>query len=128
MMNTVRFAIDNRKERRTDITEEKGDNKINQYLIYSCMYALKYSEARRQYPKRLKLLFCYLGLKWTSKGSLLFSHFLAASSYVLFYFSSQSCFLFYWCAMHRVSNVKVKSAALLQDIVVRLFTEDRDVT
>ena len=65
MMNTVRFAIDNRKERRTDITEEKGDNKINQYLIYSCMYALKYSEARRQYPKRLKLLFGYLGLKQT---------------------------------------------------------------
>jgi hypothetical protein len=30
--------------------------------IYSFMYALKSSEARRQYPKRLKMLFDFLGL------------------------------------------------------------------
>ena len=30
--------------------------------------------------------------------------------------------------MHRVSNVKVKSAALLQEMVVRPSIEDRDVT
>jgi hypothetical protein len=30
--------------------------------IYSFMYALKSSEARRQYPKRLKMLFNFLGL------------------------------------------------------------------
>jgi hypothetical protein len=30
--------------------------------VYSFMYALKSSEARRQYPKRLKMLFDFLGL------------------------------------------------------------------
>jgi hypothetical protein len=31
--------------------------------LYSFMYALKSSEARRQYPKRLKMLFDYLKLQ-----------------------------------------------------------------
>jgi hypothetical protein len=31
-------------------------------VLYSFMYALKSTEARRQYPKRLKMLFDFLGL------------------------------------------------------------------
>jgi hypothetical protein len=37
--------------------------------VYSFIYALNSSEARRQYPKRLKILFYYLNLsRRASKG------------------------------------------------------------
>jgi hypothetical protein len=36
---------------------------LKQNPLYSFMYALKSSEARRQYPKRLKMLFDYLKLQ-----------------------------------------------------------------
>jgi hypothetical protein len=36
---------------------------VQQSPLYSFMYALKSSEARRQYPKRLKMLFDYLKLQ-----------------------------------------------------------------
>jgi hypothetical protein len=43
------------------ITQEKDPKEITQQSAsYSFMYALKSSEVRRQYPKRLKLLFDYL--------------------------------------------------------------------
>jgi hypothetical protein len=44
--------------------EEEKDQKgiTHQNPLYSFMYALKSSEARRQYPKRLKMLFDYLKL------------------------------------------------------------------
>jgi hypothetical protein len=50
------------------ITEEhgiKGQDKVTQRQnpLYSFMYALKSSEARRQYPKRLKMLFDYIKLQ-----------------------------------------------------------------
>ena len=35
---------------------------IRQSPVYSFMYALNSSEARRQYPKRLKMLFDFLNL------------------------------------------------------------------
>jgi hypothetical protein len=44
---------------------EKNEEKqgiTQQSPLYSFMYALKSSEARRQYPKRLKMLFDFLGL------------------------------------------------------------------
>src|SRR5919197_1540607 len=41
--------------------EEEGKMGGKQSPIYSFMYALKSSEARRQYPKRLKMLFDFLG-------------------------------------------------------------------
>jgi hypothetical protein len=48
------------------ITKEKNEEKSEmggkQNPIYSFMFALKSSEARRQYPKRLKMLFDFLGL------------------------------------------------------------------
>jgi transcription initiation factor TFIIIB Brf1 subunit/transcription initiation factor TFIIB len=45
------------------ITQEKDPKEITQQSpLYSFMYALKSSEARRQYPKRLKMLFDYLKL------------------------------------------------------------------
>jgi hypothetical protein len=43
--------------------EEKGKQGITQQSpLYPFMYALKSSEARRQYPKRLKMLFDYIRL------------------------------------------------------------------
>jgi hypothetical protein len=42
------------------ITEKQGITQPSP--LYSFMYALKSSEARRQYPKRLKMLFDFLGL------------------------------------------------------------------
>jgi hypothetical protein len=50
------------------ITKEKEEQEAAVILrqrspIYSFMYALKSSEARRQYPKRLKMLFDYLKLQ-----------------------------------------------------------------
>jgi hypothetical protein len=47
------------------ITNEKTEERtgMSQHSpIYSFMYALKSSEARRQYPKRLKMLFDFIGL------------------------------------------------------------------
>ncbi|HZA62627.1 MAG TPA: hypothetical protein VE573_07130 [Nitrososphaeraceae archaeon] len=43
-----------KKEEQKDITQSSP--------LYSFMYALKSSEARRQYPKRLKKLFDFLNL------------------------------------------------------------------
>jgi hypothetical protein len=48
---------DKREEKRL-LTKERQ----SQSPIYSFMYALKSSETRRQYPKRLKMLYDYLGL------------------------------------------------------------------
>jgi hypothetical protein len=48
---------DKRKEKRVLTKEQQS-----QSPIYSFMYALKSSETRRQYPKRLKILFDFLGL------------------------------------------------------------------
>ena len=48
------------------ITKEKGQEglvTLQPSPLYSFMYALKSSEARRQYPKRLKMLFDYLELE-----------------------------------------------------------------
>jgi hypothetical protein len=46
------------------ITKEQEEiTTPQQSTIYSFMYALKSSEARRQYPKRLKMLFDYLKLQ-----------------------------------------------------------------
>jgi hypothetical protein len=48
------------------ITKEKEQQEglvTLQKPLYSFMYALKSSEARRQYPKRLKMLFDYLKLQ-----------------------------------------------------------------
>jgi hypothetical protein len=46
--------------------EEEEEQKISiikqQKPLYSFMYALKSTEARRQYPKRLKMLFDFLNL------------------------------------------------------------------
>jgi hypothetical protein len=42
------------------VTEKQGIR--CQSPLYSFMYALKSSEARRQYPKRLKMLFDFLNL------------------------------------------------------------------
>lgn len=48
------------------ITEKKEEEEnglvTQQSPLYSFMYALKSSEARRQYPKRLKMLFDFLDL------------------------------------------------------------------
>ena len=45
------------------LTEKKEEKDItHQSPLYSFMYALKSSEARRQYPKRLKMLFDFLDL------------------------------------------------------------------
>ncbi|HEX5978448.1 MAG TPA: hypothetical protein VFY68_14290, partial [Nitrososphaeraceae archaeon] len=45
------------------ITEKVEEKDITQSRpLYSFMYALKSSEARRQYPKRLKKLFDFLNL------------------------------------------------------------------
>jgi hypothetical protein len=45
------------------ITEKKEGKGITlPSSLYSFIYALKSSEARRQYPKRLKMLFDFLGL------------------------------------------------------------------
>ncbi|HEU4444586.1 MAG TPA: hypothetical protein VFR94_07930 [Nitrososphaeraceae archaeon] len=49
------ISRDKREEKRV-VTKEQ------QSPIYSFMYALKSSETRRQYPKRLKMLYDYLGL------------------------------------------------------------------
>jgi hypothetical protein len=46
------------------ITKEQEEIRaLQQSPLYSFMYALKSSEARRQYPKRLKMLFDYLKLQ-----------------------------------------------------------------
>jgi hypothetical protein len=46
------------------ITKEVNEKRIiQQSPLYPFMYALKSSEARRQYPKRLKMLFDYLKLQ-----------------------------------------------------------------
>jgi hypothetical protein len=42
-------------ERQKEITQQQNP-------LYSFMYALKSSEARRQYPKRLKMLFDFIKL------------------------------------------------------------------
>jgi hypothetical protein len=45
------------------ITKEGDKKRVKQQRpLYPFMYALKSSEARRQYPKRLKMLFDYLKL------------------------------------------------------------------
>jgi hypothetical protein len=45
------------------IVEKKEEKEITlQSPIYSFMYSLKSSEAKRQYPKRLKMLFDFLDL------------------------------------------------------------------
>jgi hypothetical protein len=51
------LSITKEVEEQKEITEQQ-----RQSPIYSFMYALKSSEARRQYPKRLKMLFDYLKL------------------------------------------------------------------
>ncbi|MDQ3903008.1 MAG: hypothetical protein M3247_05045 [Thermoproteota archaeon] len=55
-------SITHRKE---EVATENGKETIittHQNPLYSFMYALKSFEERRQYPKRLKMLFDYLGL------------------------------------------------------------------
>ncbi|MGA9169439.1 MAG: hypothetical protein WBZ20_04755 [Nitrososphaeraceae archaeon] len=48
------------------ITKEGKETRTTQQNpLYPFMYALKSSEARRQYPKRLKMLFDYLKLSGT---------------------------------------------------------------
>ncbi len=52
------------KEKKTE-QQKEGKEVIThqqQSPVYSLMYALKSSEARRQYPKRLKMLFDFLDL------------------------------------------------------------------
>jgi hypothetical protein len=52
------------KEKKTE-EQKEGKGVITQQQqspVYSFMYALKSSEARRQYPKRLKMLFDFLDL------------------------------------------------------------------
>lgn len=48
------------------LTEKKEEENeitlLQRSPLYSFMYALKSSEAKRQYPKRLKMLFDFLGL------------------------------------------------------------------
>jgi hypothetical protein len=49
------------------ITEQEEDGEKERGIrlqspVYSFMFALKSSEAKRQYPKRLKMLFDFLGL------------------------------------------------------------------
>jgi hypothetical protein len=51
------------KEAKDVITQQQEQQ--SQSPVYSFMYALKSSEARRQYPKRLKMLFDFLGLPET---------------------------------------------------------------
>ena len=41
---------------------DQGREIIKEDPLYALMYALKSSEARRQYPKRLKMLFDYFKL------------------------------------------------------------------
>jgi hypothetical protein len=62
---TIRFDIIGREVKLVSITnEEERDQKgvTQQNPLYQFMYALKSSEARRQYSKRLKMLFDYLKL------------------------------------------------------------------
>ena len=62
---TTRFDIIGREGKLVSITnEEERDQKgvTQQNPLYQFMYALKSSEARRQYSKRLKMLFDYLKL------------------------------------------------------------------
>ena len=49
----------------TEKVEEKGITQPSP--LYSFMYTLKSSEARRQYPKRLKKLFDFLNLSGSSE-------------------------------------------------------------
>ncbi|MFL6347774.1 MAG: hypothetical protein ACJ72X_05725, partial [Nitrososphaeraceae archaeon] len=59
---STRFDISS--SRLLSITKEaEGLVTLQQSPLYSFMYALKSSEARRQYPKRLKMLFDYLKLQ-----------------------------------------------------------------
>jgi hypothetical protein len=53
-MDLLSVAREN-NEQQKEITQQQSS-------LYSFMYALKSSEARRQYPKRLKMLFDYLKL------------------------------------------------------------------
>jgi hypothetical protein len=58
---TTRFLIVN-GSKLLSVTEEQKRITQQQNPLYPFMYALKSSEARRQYPKRLKMLFDYLEL------------------------------------------------------------------
>jgi hypothetical protein len=65
---STRFDIS--YSRLLSITKEEQQEEIitlQQSPLYSFMYALKSSEARRQYPKRLKMLFDYLKLEGSSE-------------------------------------------------------------
>jgi hypothetical protein len=65
---STRFDIS--YSRLLSITKEEQQEEIitlQQSRLYSFMYALKSSEARRQYPKRLKMLFDYLKLEGSSE-------------------------------------------------------------
>jgi hypothetical protein len=42
--------------------QQQKQQQYQQSPLYPFMYALKSNEARRQYPKRLKMLFDYLGI------------------------------------------------------------------
>jgi hypothetical protein len=54
-----------KQEEITTVQKEEQQHekqRFQQSPLYPFMYALKSSEARRQYPKRLKMLFDYLGV------------------------------------------------------------------
>src|SRR5215467_7353819 len=57
---TTRLIIIPKLSIQSVISEDKGP--VKEGPLYAFMYALKSSEARRQYPKRLKMLFDYLKL------------------------------------------------------------------
>jgi hypothetical protein len=55
----LQSTIEKKEEREIkQQTHQQGQSSV----LYSFMHALKSSEARRQYPKRLKMLFDFLGL------------------------------------------------------------------
>jgi hypothetical protein len=67
---STRISPSLRRSEGTDLLSISEQNELNEQVthpqqgpLYPFMYALKSREARRQYPKRLKMLFDFLQLK-----------------------------------------------------------------
>ena len=95
--------------------------------LYSFMYALKSSEARRQYPKRLKMLFDYLRLQGSLEEQA--KHFLDNTRQKGILWAQDSIMIFLDFHKERVRKKELAAGTLKNYYrAVKLFCEMNDLT
>jgi hypothetical protein len=107
--------------------QQEGLVRLQQTPLYSFMYALKSSEARRQYPKRLKMLFDYLKLQGPLEEQA--KHFLDKTQNKDIQWAQDNIMMFLDFHKERVRKKELAAGTLKNYYrAVKLFCEMNDLT